>query len=181
MTARNCHFKWIAFCVVSHGTNQHQARFPVVNLGAEHLRRTPPSRLMPGLGIKSQPAEVSAVGYVGGCHHDSRPAGGPQSDSECRFFAVIRDTSCLNSYFLRAGRKTIVPSVARSSVSRSPSARRASLAIVKGIRTARLFPHLEIWVPFGICIYLDYTSFRRGSRVGAQPFWGNRSLTVAAR
>lgn len=46
----------------------------------------------------------------------------------------------------------MLPSVARSSVRRSPSARRASLAKATGIRTARLFPHLETCVSLGIRI-----------------------------
>jgi hypothetical protein len=103
-------------------------------------------------------------GDVGGCHRDPRPAGDPQSVSECRFFVVIRDTSWRSSYFRRAGRKTMLPSAARSSVSRSPSARRASLASVRGIRTAMLLAHLEISVSFGTRIYMKYTWLNEGNQ-----------------
>ena len=147
--------KRIALCLASHGTNQRQARPLVVGLGTEHQRRPPPRLLTPCVGIKSQPDEIAGAGTcrdIGGCHHDSWPAGGPQSVSDCRFFVVIRDTSCRSSYFRRAGRKTMLPSVARSSVRRSPSARRASLAKATGIRTARPFPHLETCVSLGIRI-----------------------------
>jgi len=44
-----------------------------------------------------------------------------------------------------------------SSDNRSPSASRASLTIAWGILTARLFPHFDTCVSFGIWIYIEYT------------------------
>ena len=39
----------------------------------------------------------------------------------------------------------------------SPSLRRACLATLRGIRTAKLFPHFDTIVSFAICIYFKYT------------------------
>src|SRR5438309_1189508 len=52
----------------------------------------------------------------------------------------------------------MLPSPARSSDNRSPSASRASLTIACGILTAKLFPHLATCVSFGIWIYIEYTA-----------------------
>jgi len=70
----------------------------------------------------------------------------------------MRETSWSSSYLRLAGRKTMLPSASSSSDNRSPSARRASLAIACGILTARLCPHLAISVSAGIGIYMEYTS-----------------------
>src|SRR5208282_1601314 len=115
LAAGNGDFERIALRLVSDGRNQRQPRPMVIHLGTEHQRRTPPGLLMSSLGIKTQPDEIANGGNVGGYYHDSLPAGGPQSVSECRFLVVIRDTSCRNSYFRRAERKTMLPSVARLS------------------------------------------------------------------
>src|ERR1035441_8431190 len=52
----------------------------------------------------------------------------------------------------------MLPSRSSDLATQSPSLRRASLAIARGIRTARLFPHFETVVSFRICIYFEYTS-----------------------
>src|ERR1019366_272546 len=71
---------------------------------------------------------------------------------------VIRATSSASSYLRRVGRKTIPPSLSRASATQSPSLRLACLAIARGIRTARLFPHFETVVSFRMCIYFEDTS-----------------------
>jgi len=67
---------------------------------------------VPGLRVESQPDEIAAVRNITGFHHNSRPAGAPQSVSECRFFVVMRDTNCRSAYLRRRGFNTMVPSAA---------------------------------------------------------------------
>ena len=111
----NGYFERIAFWPGLSRTNQRQALFLVIHFRTQHKRGTPPSLFMSSLRIKRQPDEVAAVGNVGGHHHDSWPAGIPQSVSAWRFLVVICDTSWRNSYLRRFDRKTMLPSVARSS------------------------------------------------------------------
>ena len=134
VAAGNGDFERIAFCLVRHGTDQRQTRSVVVDFRTQHQRRPPPGLLVSRLGIEGQPDEIAAGGNIGGDHRDSWPAGGPHSVSECRFFVVIRDTSCRKSYFLRVDRKPILPSVARSSVSRSGPAAIRAFVVSFGIR-----------------------------------------------
>jgi hypothetical protein len=57
------------------------------------------------------------------------------------------------------------PFWSKASVTQSPSARLACLAIASGIRTAKLFPHFEIVDCFRMCIYFEYTSDFHSIRV----------------
>src|SRR5712691_9690962 len=99
---------------------------------------------------------------------DSLPWDAPQSVSRWRFPRRIPATSLAREYFGCRDRSTMLPSPARSSDNRSPSASRASLTIACGILTAKLFPHLATCVSFGIWIYIEYTgstgSFSTGTR-----------------
>jgi hypothetical protein len=47
-----------------------------------------------------------------------------------------------------------------------PFGERAFVTIARGIRTARLFPHLTTCVSFGIWIYIEYTGRRYGEECG---------------
>ena len=158
MIGRDGHFKRVSFHLIRDGTNQCQTGFCVVYPRTQHQRRAASCLLAAGLRAKRQPDQIAPLWHVGGAHQDSLPCGKPQSVSRWRFLGVIRATSSDSSYLRRAGRRTMLPSLSRSSARQSPSLRRASLAIARGIRTARLFPHFETVVSFRICIYCEYTS-----------------------
>lgn len=79
-----------------------------------------------------------------GTHQDSPPCGRPQQVSGRRFVRLIRETSSARSYLRRVGRKTMPPLQSRDSVTGRPSLSPACWAAARGIRTARLLPHLEI-------------------------------------
>ena len=87
-------------------------------------------------------------------------------------------TSRSSKYF--RCRSTILPSLARTHDSRSPSANRASLTMARGILTARLFPHVATRVLLGISIYNEYTA-QIWIRVRSLPLNNWRSTDGASR
>src|ERR1019366_10237783 len=111
-----------------------------------------------------------ASGTYAGIYHASLPCGVPQSVSSWRFVGVIFATSSSREYLRCLDRSTILPSPARSSDNLSPSARHASLTIDWGILTAKLFPHFDTCVSFGIWIYIEYTPQPVSSAISAHPF-----------
>jgi hypothetical protein len=137
------YFKRVPLRLAGHRTDQRKSGFLAVKLRTQHQCRTAAGLLASGLRVEREPDQIPGVGDVPGRHHDSLPAGGPQFVSWWRFRFVIPETSWRKPYRRRADRMTMLPSLARSSDKRSPSASFASWAIAFGILTARLLPHFE--------------------------------------
>ena len=95
----------------------------------------------------------------------------PQSVSSWRFRPVILEINSSRWYLRCAGLITITPFSPAASVTSSPSRSRAVSATLRGIRTARLLPHLTscVLVVAFIRIYAEYTRLPVGLSSNAAP------------